>query len=434
MPQSVGRRVTSVAEMAENEELMMNEDEEEDQHHQHHHHAHLEAGEDPVAIPEVPMPQEVTDGVDGYFCKHYKRKCMFVTPCCNGLYRCRFCHDEAEDHTLTREDVVTIECCDCKHRQGVNESCEKCGLRFGKYFCFDCKLYDDEDKQQFHCTGCGICRVGGRENYFHCNTCDMCLPNHLYQAHKCVEKVSRSNCPVCLEDIHTSRIPSQIPPCNHLIHKTCFDDMLKSGHYACPVCGQSMMDMSDVWKIYDREILETPMPREYQNMACAIQCRDCLKEGLGKFHILGVKCEECGSYNTTRVKGPLLRRGRGRGPLIPPHLVVDSSDEEEEEMPAARPSARFGHLGVRPYRPGRASGQGVRLPRSAVTEEISTSTTMDTDSNMDTSSVSMTPEPSPLREDMASSSSLSSFSSPSSPSSSVVRRLEFSEDEGSGGS
>ena len=67
-----------------------------------------------------------------------------------------------------------------------------------------------------------------------------------------------------------------------------------------------MMDMSDVWKIYDREILETPMPSnrfllclfhrylhitsgEYQNMACAIQCRDCLKEGLGKFHILGTK-------------------------------------------------------------------------------------------------------------------------------------------------
>lgn len=71
-------------------------------------------------------------------------------------------------------------------------------------------------------------RVGGRENYFHCGTCDMCLPNHLhqvpfliifqpleqlptssyksithltlpsFQAHKCVEKVSRSNCPVCL--------------------------------------------------------------------------------------------------------------------------------------------------------------------------------------------------------------------------------------------
>jgi hypothetical protein len=191
-----------------------------------------------------------------------------------------------------------------------------------------------------------------------------------------------------------------------------------------------MMDMSDVWKIYDREISETPMPREYQNMACAVQCRDCLKEGLGKFHILGVKCEDCGSYNTTRVKGPLLRRGRGRGPLIPPNLVVDSSEEDDEnEMPPARPSVRYGHLGVRPYRPGRSTGQGVRLPRSSVTpEEISSSP-------MDTSSVSLTPEPSPLREDMASSSSSSSsFSSPPSPSSSpAVRRLEFSEDDGSGG-
>merc|ERR1711971_823599 len=226
--------------MAENEDLMLGEEELSEDDEGQMLEGPLLPGQAPMVIPEVPMPQEVTDGVDGYFCKHYKRKCMFVTPCCNGLYRCRFCHDEAEDHTLTREDVVTIECCDCKLRQGVNENCENCGL----------------------------CRVGGRENYFHCGTCDMCLPNHLHQAHKCVEKVSRSNCPVCLEDIHTSRISSS---------------------------------------------------------------------------------------------------------------------------------------------------------------------PMDTDANMDTSSVSMTPEPSPLREDMASSSSSSSFSSPPSPSpSSAVRRLQFSEDDGSG--
>merc|ERR1711981_1290912 len=103
-------------------------------------------------------------------------------------------------------------------------------------------------------------------------------------------------------------------------------------------------------------------------------------------------------------------------------------------MPPARPSVRYGHLGVRPYRPGRTTGQGVRLPRSSLTPEEISSSPMDTDANMDTSSVSMTPEPSPLREDMASSSSSSSsFSSPPSPSpsSSVVRRLEFSEDDGS---
>ena len=80
----------------------------------------------------------------------------------------------------------------------------------------------------------------------------MCLPNHLEGKHKCVEKVSRSNCPVCQEDIHTSRIPSQIPPCNHLIHKNCFDEMLSNGHYACPTCGASMIPMSDIWKMYDK--------------------------------------------------------------------------------------------------------------------------------------------------------------------------------------
>ena len=68
---------------------------------------------------------------------------------------------------------------------------------------------------------------------------------------------------MCQEDIHTSRIPSQIPPCNHLIHKTCFDDMVSHGQFACPVCGVSMMNMADVWGVYDQEIAETPMPEEY---------------------------------------------------------------------------------------------------------------------------------------------------------------------------
>ena len=36
------------------------------------------------------------------------------------------------------------------------------------------------------------------------------IPLHVQGAHKCVERVSRSNCPVCQEDIHTSRIPSQV--------------------------------------------------------------------------------------------------------------------------------------------------------------------------------------------------------------------------------
>ena len=34
---------------------------------------------------------------------------MFQTPCCgNKLYRCRFCHDEKENHTLRRDDVTQV--------------------------------------------------------------------------------------------------------------------------------------------------------------------------------------------------------------------------------------------------------------------------------------------------------------------------------------
>ena len=103
---------------------------------------------------------------------------------------------------LQREDVLEVVCSACKHRQPVSNECQKCGTVFGKvnnndvirvtsltlfhlqYFCYECKLFDDDDKEQFHCTGCGICRIGGRENFFHCPTCNMCLPTHLDGNHR----------------------------------------------------------------------------------------------------------------------------------------------------------------------------------------------------------------------------------------------------------
>ena len=170
------------------------------------------------------------------------------------------------------------------------------------------------------------------------------------------------------EDIHTSRIPSQIPPCNHLIHKVCLlDDSLWKDvksflddatwkdanislldllwrhaekwtlclsslrgkinslvfrfswffqfHYpwfpthignwpndfscqwwTCRMCGRSMTEKSQRHRCQVKlpqlrldPIITLSFQGEYQNMACAVQCRDCLKEGLGKFHILGTE-------------------------------------------------------------------------------------------------------------------------------------------------
>lgn len=357
------------------------------------------ASEDPSAREEL---VEHT-----YACPHYKRKCKFVTPCCGGVYRCRFCHDEEQNHTLKREDVTTVECSQCGEQQGVTEFCRKCNLKFGKYFCYECKLYDDEDKQQFHCSGCGICRVGGRDNYFHCHRCDMCLPNHLQGAHKCVEKVSRSNCPVCQEDIHTSRIPSQIPPCNHLIHKNCFDDMLSNGHYACPVCGISMIPMTAIWKIYDKEIEDTPMPEEYKNLLANVLCKDCTSYNLSPFHVLGIKCMDCGSYNTVREKGPLVRRTNGR--------LVEENFEPHLDHEAYGAGAL----------PVVVDGAGSLTPPETPTRDQalnSNALSLGVRRINEPSLLSMTPEPSPVRE---------MFSEPvrdQTPSFGAIRRLSFSDE------
>jgi len=356
----------------------------------------IEAVDEDIKVTEE---ADADDQIDNYRCKHYRRKCQFVTPCCGDrLYRCRFCHDEEQNHTLRRDDVVQIECSVCGHRQPVQQNCSNCGTLFGKYFCFDCKLYDDEDKQQFHCSGCGICRVGGRSNYFHCDRCDMCLPNHLQGAHKCVERVSRSNCPVCQEDIHTSRIPSQIPPCNHLIHKTCFDEMVSNGHYACPICGVSMMNMTDVWKIYDKEISETPMPSEYQDLYANIQCRDCLKPSLSIFHILGLKCVECGSYNTVRDKGPLVRQ--------PSAAAQNGSDQSMSITPPLSPAPSD----QEPSLPSLSSNQS--------SLEQGSSTVM-----VPEPIITMTPEPSPMRVDVPGPSERGANIS------TVARRISFGEED-----
>lgn len=36
-------------------------------------------------------------------CKHYKRRCMLVAPCCDTPHVCRLCHDEASDHQVCIE-------------------------------------------------------------------------------------------------------------------------------------------------------------------------------------------------------------------------------------------------------------------------------------------------------------------------------------------
>lgn len=46
-------------------------------------------------------------------CPHYRRACKMRAPCCQRLFTCRLCHDQASDHTVDREEVKEMLCMRC---------------------------------------------------------------------------------------------------------------------------------------------------------------------------------------------------------------------------------------------------------------------------------------------------------------------------------
>ncbi|CAL8249363.1 unnamed protein product [Merluccius merluccius] len=220
-------------------------------------------------------------------CEHYVRSCLLKAPCCGKLYVCRLCHDAEENHQMDRFKVSQVQCCDCQTVQQAQQSCQQCQVEFGEYYCDICHLFD-KDKKQYHCQQCGICRIGPRENYFHCEKCNLCLVSDMRGNHK---------------DIHTSRIGAHVLPCGHLLHQTCFRDMVRTSVYRCPLCMHSAWDMEDHWDRIDKEIALSPMPAEYQDATVKILCNDCQAHCTVSFHVLGMKCTWCGSYNTAQDGG-----------------------------------------------------------------------------------------------------------------------------------
>ena len=257
-------------------------------------------------------------------CKHYRRGCALVAPCCGEVFACRFCHDEVKNglaepvekrHTLDRKAVTRVVCLACREEQPVAARCRRpeCGNSFGAYFCEHCRLYDDDDtKGQFHCDKCGMCRVGGRENFWHCDRCGCCFHVDIRNEHKCIERALHQDCPICFEYLFDSTKQIAVLPCGHTLHKACFEQMqrqfLRSGDHnlflkanVCPLCSKSVRDMSFLWEHIDRELALTPMPLEYRDQTCRIICNDCERQTETHFHILALKCHECGGYNTTRM-------------------------------------------------------------------------------------------------------------------------------------
>lgn len=113
--------------------------------------------------------EELEEAILG--CQHYKRNVKLQCITCKKWYTCRFCHDEIEDHNLIRNKTENMLCMMCGHAQPAAHFCENCEEQAAQYFCEVCKLWDNDSKKSiYHCTDCGICRIGQGlgKDFFHC--------------------------------------------------------------------------------------------------------------------------------------------------------------------------------------------------------------------------------------------------------------------------
>jgi hypothetical protein len=158
-------------------------------------------------MDKLPSFHDRERGIHG--CKHYMRSCKLQAHCCGKWFPCRFCHDEVSDHSIVRNLTATMMCMFCSTVQPAAQICqnESCQKPVSKYYCHECKLWDDDPKKNiYHCHDCGICRIGKGLgiDYFHCKVCNICMAMNLKGRHKCIERNLESDCPICGEYMFTS--------------------------------------------------------------------------------------------------------------------------------------------------------------------------------------------------------------------------------------
>lgn len=136
----------------------------------------------PTFVPKVEteLPELETEDEEGdteeqeetnLGCVHYHRNVKLECHTCKKWYTCRFCHDEVEDHCLVRRDTEHMLCMLCGHAQPAAQNCRRCGEQTAQYYCEICKLWDNDSKKSiYHCSDCGICRIGQGlgKDFFHC--------------------------------------------------------------------------------------------------------------------------------------------------------------------------------------------------------------------------------------------------------------------------
>lgn len=291
-----------------------------------------------------PAHQDSEEGLDGeenepeLGCQHYKRNVKIQCYDCSRWYPCRFCHDASESHTLNRRKTRHMLCMLCQHPQTASETCIKCGEDAACYYCPICKLWDDDSsKSIYHCRDCGICRRGEGlgKDFEHCKKCNVCISIAFATSHKCIERATECDCPICGEYMFNSPQAVVSMKCGHYMHSACHREYMKTA-YKCPICSRSAVNMELQWRKLDHAIEAQPMPVGFRGHRAIVLCNDCSVRSCVPYHWLGNKCARCDSYNTNEIK--LLGEGEepppdlGREESVPETIPLAVEDQQQQQQ------------------------------------------------------------------------------------------------------
>jgi RING finger/CHY zinc finger protein 1 len=187
-------------------------------------------------------------------------------------------------------------------------------VAFAEYHCSICNLWMSKEDHPFHCNYCGFCRLRGKSkaSYQHCSHCNMCILEHVIHDHNCQKDKYKTNCPICFEDLFSSRTAIHEMNCGHSIHWHCFQtlnhntlDTAADYSSRCPLCKKTADShelMRPTWNAIATAIQIQPIPPEYAQVV-TIFCNDCnVKCTCRPWHFLGVQCTECRSFNTSIIE------------------------------------------------------------------------------------------------------------------------------------
>ena len=103
----------------------------------------------------------------------------------------------------------------------------------------------------------------------------------LQGSHRCIERNTECDCPICGEYLFTSPETVVFMPCGHSIHQRCYNQHIKSyspfifclsqnRSYRCPTCSRALINMDHYFRLLDVEVRRQPMPPPYDTWQTVI--------------------------------------------------------------------------------------------------------------------------------------------------------------------